>query len=218
MLRFRVGETIDLDTFVNVGKTTVDNLIAALGSIGRRMEEFASVLDFGCGCGRTLVWLSQRFPRVRLCGTDTDSEAVEWARRALPNVDFSTNQPHPRLFWPDHCFDFVYSVSVFTHLSECDQFVWLSELRRVLKPGGVLIATVHGFRAAGLLHSSDAAMLRDRGFLFCPSQKLRGIMPAWYHTAFHTPAYIQQAWSEYVRAVRVLPEAMGVQDIVVAHA
>jgi SAM-dependent methyltransferase len=44
----------------------------------------------------------------------------------------------------DATFDLVYSLSVFTHLSEPLQRFWIDELARVLRPGGFLLITTHG--------------------------------------------------------------------------
>jgi SAM-dependent methyltransferase len=38
----------------------------------------------------------------------------------------------------------VYALSVFTHLDESQQLSWIAELRRVTKPGGLVLFTTHG--------------------------------------------------------------------------
>ena len=43
--------------------------------------------------------------------------------------------------YPDDSFDVVYACSVFSHLPETLHLLWLAEIRRVLRPGGVLVAT-----------------------------------------------------------------------------
>jgi ubiquinone/menaquinone biosynthesis C-methylase UbiE len=48
----------------------------------------------------------------------------------------------------DEFFDLVIPYSVFTHLTREVQKAWLAEMRRVIAPGGLLIASVHGQFAA----------------------------------------------------------------------
>jgi len=43
----------------------------------------------------------------------------------------------PPMSYEDNMFDFVYSISIFTHLPEDMQFAWLQELQRITKPGGI---------------------------------------------------------------------------------
>src|SRR6185503_21358796 len=63
--------------------------------------------------------------------------------------------PHSRGF-----FDVVYAYSVFTHLPEDVQTHWLAEISRVLKPGGVLVATVEPRRF--LQHCLSVDPVSDR--------------------------------------------------------
>jgi SAM-dependent methyltransferase len=56
----------------------------------------------------------------------------------------SANTLQPPLPYPDHAFDFLYAFSVFTHLSAELAHEWLSELQRVVKPGGLIWFTLHG--------------------------------------------------------------------------
>ena len=90
-----------------------------------------AALDFGCGCGRTLRWLTREWRDVSWHGTDVDAEAVGWCRSHLPGR-FEVNGPMPPLPFPNASFDLVLGVSVFTHLDEPVQRGWAAELRRVL--------------------------------------------------------------------------------------
>ena len=47
---------------------------------------------------------------------------------------------------PDEYFDLVYAISVFTHVTD-EWADWVLELRRILKPGGLLLATFIGPRS-----------------------------------------------------------------------
>jgi SAM-dependent methyltransferase len=54
------------------------------------------------------------------------------------------NGVEPPLPYDDDSFDFLYSISIFTHLDEPLQQPWIRELERVVKPGGLIVITVSG--------------------------------------------------------------------------
>ncbi len=104
-----------------------------------------AALDFGCGCGRVL----RHFPKLglkdlSLYGSDYNAFLIDWCRQNLPFARFEVNNLKPPLKYPNALFDFVYAISVFTHLTEPLQFEWLDEMARIIKPGGCLALTVHG--------------------------------------------------------------------------
>jgi SAM-dependent methyltransferase len=80
----------------------------------------------------------------RLYGVDYNLRLVNWCRANLPFAEFAFNQAASPLKFAAETFDFIYSISVFTHLTEENQQFWMGELTRVLKPGGYLLVTVHG--------------------------------------------------------------------------
>ena len=216
VLRFRVGETIDRRVFAAVGRNASDDIESALVRIGRPMASHRSVLDFGCGCGRVVAPLAKRYPNIGFSGTDVDTEAIEWSRAHLPAITFQTNGPLPPLSYADHEFDLVYCISVFTHLSSEHARQWLPELRRVLRPGGTLLVTVHGKQTWSSLPAERRSRVEREGHLFSVSSKLRGIVPDWYHTAYYSQSYVSELISEYFEVLAYSPCGLGYQDIVVA--
>jgi len=128
--------------FERIGETTSADISNALPRdidwTGRR------VLDFGCGSGRTLRWmLAGRLGRAQFVGCDIHRSSIEWMQRHYPaSIRLYANNSAPPLPEPDASFDLVYSASVFSHLT--DWAPWLLEMRRILKPGGRLIASIHG--------------------------------------------------------------------------
>jgi SAM-dependent methyltransferase len=140
-LRVRVAGTADLDWFLEGGRLGEESIRAALGRHGLAVEELGALLDFGCGCGR----VTRRWAGLDgVHGTDLTPEAVEWCSRNLPFGRFETNGLAPPLTFREGSFDLVYALSVFTHLTVELQLAWLAELRRVLRPGGLLLLTTHG--------------------------------------------------------------------------
>ena len=107
------------------------------------MRKLNAVLDFGCGCGRIARhWASLEGPEF--FGCDYNQEFVDWCTSNLPFLTVRSNQLEPPLPYDAECFNLVYAISVFTHLSEPKQSEWMSELRRVLQPGGLLLFTTKG--------------------------------------------------------------------------
>lgn len=218
-LRYRVHGSVDVGSFLGNGKRCAQDVRSALEEVGEDFGSFGSVLDFGCGCGRTLLWLADPEDRsrpARLHGTDIDAEAVRWCQDNLTHAMFGANGALPPLRYPTGSFDLVYAISVFTHLDEERQFLWLDELRRVTRPGGVVLLTVHGEHARNALAAEDAAEVERDGFKFVVSGNMRGFFPDWYQNAFHTKGYVLGRYPEYFDVVDYLPRGMnGHQDVVV---
>jgi SAM-dependent methyltransferase len=143
LLMIRVVGHADPDAFEEKGEAcaaTVRDLVARHGPDIASME---SIMDFGCGCGRVLRHWGD-LPETRVVGTDYNAQLVAWCSENLPFVEARTNGDRPPLPADDAEFDLVYAFSVFTHLDEPAQRVWMRELQRVLKPTGLLLFTTKG--------------------------------------------------------------------------
>lgn len=212
-LRLRVHGGRDLDGYLRLGQTIAHDLNELLRSGTISVPSNARVLDFGSGPGRVVTWLRQQHADWQLHGTDIDAEAIAWARANLGDVGaFECNLPMPPLGYADGYFDFIYSISIFTHLPEEMQNAWLKELARVTKPGGYLALTTH---AEHLLPPSVS--MPSSGFFYSVGPGTDGL-PGFYQTSFQTSEYIQRVWGEYFRIEQILPRGLAQhQDLVVCR-
>ena len=60
------------------------------------------------------------------------------------NIKFNLNDLEAKLPYEDDFFDAIYGISILTHLSKEMHFKWFNELKRVLKPEGIMLITTHG--------------------------------------------------------------------------
>ena len=107
------------------------------------------VLDVGCGPGNLLVALFTDIPEL-LVGVDVDTIFLTYGRSEIEKlIEKSAMTPAllraalPTLPFADASFDLVTCFLVMPHVP--DDRVALTELARVLKPGGVLAISGHGF-------------------------------------------------------------------------
>lgn len=220
-LRKRVHGSSEAWSFAEIGRICAFDIAAALDAEKVQLKDGSRVLDFGAGCGRVAMWLNQLFPNVSITGTDIDPEAIAWAQGNLAAVGkFDVNPTSPPMRYADGQFDFIYSISVFTHLPEAMQFDWLKELRRITKPGGILFLTTHGSHLM-LEHPNFGNLAKaefiTKGFHYQVGNGTDGL-PDFYQDAYHSDRYIKERWSEFFKIRRIIKRGMnGHQDIVVCE-
>jgi SAM-dependent methyltransferase len=142
-LRVLVAGTADVNWFLSTGKAQTDYLRDLLAGVGRPLDEMDTILDFGCGCGRMTRWWSD-LSGPQIYGCDYNRNLVDWCDSNLAFVQARTTGLEPPLPYQDCSFDFLCVYSVFTHLSTALASRWMADLRRLIRPGGLLWFTVHG--------------------------------------------------------------------------
>lgn len=176
-LRSLVGGSPDGAWFIAAGRSCADALRAAAIEKGFDLDDPSlTVLDFGCGCGRT----SRHWGRP-IHGTDIRPELVAWCQEHLPGV-YTVNDPEPPTRYSDSSFDVVYAVSVFTHITVDRQREWLAEFARIIRPGGLLLLTTHGARlAAQALSDAELSGYRSGRIVVCYPRQEGSNLCASYH-------------------------------------
>jgi ubiquinone/menaquinone biosynthesis C-methylase UbiE len=130
------------------------------------------VLDLGCGSGRFCVWSQDT--GAHLIGTDT---GAFFAREALSNVDLVVGELR-KLPFGDGTITKAYTIDVLEHLTAGDLRAVLSEVARVLAPGGAVFVYTHVRQKSVLsplltLVAATAAAIERLGFADLTIEKLR---------------------------------------------
>jgi SAM-dependent methyltransferase len=200
-----VSGTYDVDWFLESGAMAARSLRATLEKQGLKLELCSAILDFGCGVGRTLRHLSGlRGPSIH--GTDYNPDLIEWCQRNLPFAHFQLNGLAERLRYTDSQFDFIYVLSVLTHLSEQNQHFWMNEFSRILMPGGHLLISLHGECYLPQL-TSDEARQFQAGQLVVRGAPSEGKNSC---ASFHPEGYVREVLANGFRVVDFCPEgALG---------
>jgi SAM-dependent methyltransferase len=211
-LRVQAAGTPEASWFLDSGRAAAETLHAAIARAGTRLEHAGAVFDFGCGCGRVIRHL--RGLDAALAGSDFNPALVAWCRTNLPFARFSVNALEPPLQLEAAAFDVVYAFSVLTHLPEALGARWVAELRRIVRPGGLVVLSTHGERYAERLGPSERRTF-DAGGLVVRWSDVAGTNLC---TAFHPAAYVRDSLALGWDLVELMPEgARGNphQDLVV---
>lgn len=107
------------------------------------------ILDVGCGPGTITTGFIKYASEGSIVGIDISAEVLQKAKALATEANIPTQGPGSVVFeegnvleglsYPDDTFDVVYSSQVFGHFPPPDlPLKALAEIRRVLKPGGIL--------------------------------------------------------------------------------
>ncbi len=115
------------------------------------------ILDLGCGDGQLTLRIAASGASV--VGIDASPAMVAAARARGVEAD---NGPAEKLPYPDHVFDAVFSNAVLHWVRGQDEM--LSQVRRVLRPGGRFVAEMGGHGNIAAIRAAFAAVLARHGF------------------------------------------------------
>jgi SAM-dependent methyltransferase len=99
------------------------------------------MLDVGCGPGETDRFLEARVGR--LAGVDIAPAMLERARSRNPSVEYRGFAPGEAIPFDDAEFDVCFAVCVLHHVAPAERDALLGEMRRVCRPGGLIVLFEH---------------------------------------------------------------------------
>lgn len=204
---------------------------------GRTLVPESRVLDFGCGWGRMARFFLKDVASENLHGVDVDAAIIDLCRKLFSYGRFDVVSPEPPVHAKSNTYDVIFAYSVFSHLAEPVHLKWVEELARVLKPGGVFLATTQGrgfidFCArlreqanhesgwhkalARSFVDRDAALQDyDAGkFLHSPTGGGDYRPSSFYGETLIPPGYVERVWTKYLKLLdyrdepQLLPQAL----------
>lgn len=101
--------------------------------------KFNNCLDVGCASGYMISQIAKIFPNAKYIGVDIYDKAIEYAKKAYPNINFKVASAD-RLPFEDNTFDVILFYETIEHVENPQEC--LKEIRRVLKKDGTLILTM----------------------------------------------------------------------------
>lgn len=222
-LAARVHGSSDIAGFESVGKTIALDIYGAINS-HLDLESPLRILDFGCGCGRILPYMTELDHFATFYASDIDSEAIQWCKKSYSDqveaghYHFAVNSDVPPIAFPSGFFDLVYAISVFTHLPEDLELLWLRELARITKPGGILLLSTAGEALIRKhLTPNQNRILDEKGFYYFPFGNTDAL-PDYYQASWHTSSYIDKIWSQYFNVLRQIPAGINNhQDLILGR-
>jgi len=124
---------LEKDYWWHVGKRQI-----AFSLIRQFSRSFDTALDIGCGAGLVVEELGQLYKKA--IGLDVSPEAIGFCqKRGLNNLVLSGAE---KIELPDGTIDTITAFDVLEHV---DDQQTLAECTRLLKPGGILVATVPAY-------------------------------------------------------------------------
>jgi SAM-dependent methyltransferase len=215
----------DLPAYVKSGRSTWAWLQQHMGEAGLdfRTGTTLTILDFGCGCARVSRMITAT--RHRVLGCDLHGPAIEWCQRSFPGATFFHGFEQPPVPLEDGAVDFLFGVSVLTHLDEPMQAIWLDEWRRLVKPGGFVFTTFIGSERVLRESTSPEAYRRNvaeliaanDGIAFLDNKAWKGVFPDFYQTTVQSTDHVRRTWSKYFEIVSIIASGgfVNAQDAVI---
>lgn len=174
-----------------------------------------SVCEWGCGPGRIIQHLPSLDDGIaRLIGTDCHEATIDWCQENMPDIEFLVHEMNPPLTLATGSIDVVYCCAVFTHLGEPLHHAWVSEILRLLRPGGLLIASFHGSRFEDRMATDEVSAFRDGNLVVRPEGREGGTQ----FVSFAGERFIRERLLNRFENITPLVDAPFLQSVWVATA
>ena len=102
-------------------------------------KEPAQILEYGCGIGRNLKFLQEKFPRADVSGCDVSQKSVEIAKKTNPDVNLFVIGKDTT----DKVYDLILIANVLHHIAPDQRISNLGYVTQLLGEGGFLFIFEH---------------------------------------------------------------------------
>ena len=121
----------------------VKDVVATLSAQGRTSARDLDVLDFGAGIGTSVPFFRAHLPQARLTCIDVSQRSLAIGTERFPGAATFVHFDGASIPFPEASFDVAFAACVFHHIDHALHAGLFGEIRRVLRPGGVLFVFEH---------------------------------------------------------------------------
>lgn len=171
--------------YLSDGWRTLSELMLILEAVDQPLLKTGSVLEFAAGFGRFTRHLAAVLPGRVTC-TDVMPGSIAFLREQFAVEAYESSHDPEKVALPSKC-DLVFVLSMFTHLPIRMWAPWLHALKQTVKPGGLLVFSVHNENfalEAGVKFAAD-------GTHFISSSESPSIDGETYGTTFTTKKFVE---------------------------
>jgi SAM-dependent methyltransferase len=174
----------------------------------------STVLEWGCGVSRIIRHLPELLPSSKFFGADINAEMIKWNKQFIPVINFDLINYYPPTQYMPNTFEYIYAISVFTHIEDTQQENWLKEAHRILATNGIFLFTTHGKKYFTHLDNTENKALQANG-VFTKSYKQKGHRMM---TTYNHPKVFTQLIQKYFDVLEyhdgnINPNKIGGQDL-----
>ena len=101
------------------------------------------ICDFGSGIGNSIPFFRRYFPDSALTSSDVSERSLTLGKQRYPEAGTSVLIENNRIPSESDVFDIVFSACVFHHIPHEEHAMWLKELHRIMRPGGLIAIFEH---------------------------------------------------------------------------
>ena len=173
--------------YLSDGWRTMSELLLLLEAVDRPLLKIESVLEFAAGFGRFTRHLAKVLPG-RLTCSDVMPGSVDFLCEQFGVAGVESSHDPEKLVLPKQ-YELVFVLSMFTHLPPRMWAPWLRALKRAVKPGGLLVFSVHNesyAKGIGVVFDAD-------GTHFISSSESPSIDAETYGTTFTTKTFVEDS-------------------------
>ncbi len=185
------------------GWRTLSELMTLLEAVDRPLLKTQRFMEFASGHGRFTRHLVKALGADRVTVSDVVPDAMAFAQRTFGVRGVLSSTVPESLVW-DQQYEVVFVLSLFSHLPRRTWARWLQCLYDGVAPGGVLVFSTHGLKAA----AHDSVPLDEDGFFFAPSSESQAIDVQEYGTAFTSEDFVLARIAETVGADKLIHRSL----------
>lgn len=182
------------------------------------IEHPRKILDYGCGDGGSIPFLSDKFAPEQLIGVDISSESIHVAAKQNSHIS-KLKFENLHSFFPDNEFDLVYTNGVFHHIPPDERPEAFEYIYRALRVGGYFAFWENNPWNLGTRYvMSRIPFDRDAKMLF-PREVLRAMRRVGYHVERKDFMFVFPAFLKRLRVLerRLVRLPLGGQYLIVGR-